>query len=959
MPPTAADADIAASTSSPHVSQTPPPPSAHLEHERDDITATAHTAMGASGSKVEAPPDMPIAEAEAAAEVRGGGEVVSRKGKERADEGIMEGRVEESRESTPTIEEEMAARSKMRLEGGLEGGGEKAGDGGGQTAGGGAEKKQGKAAMVMGMRTAGGVRGERVNVRRKNDWTIESRSGMGWKTGRPAAVTGEGSVAAGKRYLDSSAQSSPGPVEKRQKVDLAEASVQQQAKLPPWKSLVPRVEKLLLEAQAHDRDLETYRARIKELENMAREQQTLLDAYRAEETNLSDSDVNYGKVAGHLERKKVQLEQKGEQLYKMSKEKAELKKKITELRNENAALLKKNEQWEDSDDSLRERLEKQANEYKKLSAEKKEVSKELTAKRNEAESLKKKLQAAEKKLDKAEEKLADLEEDRDEWKEKHKAAMKAGKDVVENKKKATNELNKEIQKLTRDQKAMENTIEKLEENLKKTEERLNKAKDKRSPCELCTSNMWAAALHLTLQACEDQENGQEVSLKVIHRAIKDLAKKLPEIEKIRDAGRAFIPKVPHYFEQKSSKSGGSSASGQKALAGGLCAMCSNDEILRALYWVIEACEAPQETDFWHTKLVNQMYAWQDAYPDLIQRCLDGCNAESPIDVPSDDSDDEEDAEQQDAVDSEEHDVPREKTTEEKIQEKHGEFYILLVRVQQTVQAFHEAGMPLAELGGAFKDLKAELDKRKETGTSSCDMQDRLDLGQKYLAERVKFWAEREENQDAETEQEPDCTPLSVKIPEKIIALTKELEEKKGEVDELRKEPVGVPSETSGVQQEGISWTQFKGEVRSHASPLAQRFGVPEHSPGVPVKRPERLPPIESRSHSHVMVEQNSTPVDLSTSTAEEEEEANEARREESASSASMDGLSSSQMSPEQPAREMSTERVADGVDTDQNEAHPTDLPEQNVVSGSSSPTEFFDASQVTMESLLEMGGLRR
>lgn len=906
--------------------------------------------MGASGSKAQAPPDTRIAGAEAAAEVRGGGETVSRKGKERADEGMMESRVEDSRESTPTMEEEMAARSKMRLGSGLEGGGEKAGDGGG-------EKKQGKATAVMGMRTAGGMRGGRVNVRRRNDWTIESRSGPGWKTGRLVAGPGENSGTSGKRFLDSSAQSSPGPVEKRQKVDLAEASVQQQAKLPPWKSLAPRVEKLLLEAQAHDKDLETYRARIKELENMAREQQTLLDAYRAEETDLSDSDVNYGKVAGHLERKKVQLEQKGEQLYKMSKEKVELKKKITELKNENAALLKKNEQWEDSDDSLRERLEKQANEYKKLSAEKKEVNKELTAKRNEAESLKKKLQTAEKKLDKDEEKIADLTENRDEWKEKHSKAFRAGRTETEKHRKETNELKKEIQKLNKDQDSMENTIEKLRENLEKTVERLNKAKDKRSPCELCTNKMWSAALHLTLQACEDQENGQEVSLEVIHRTLKQLVKKLPEIEKIRDAGREFIPKVPHYFEQKPSDSGGSSASGQKALAGGLCAMCTNDEILRALYWVTEACSAPQETDFWHTKLVNQMYAWQEAYPDLIQRCLDGCNAERPIDVPSDDSDDEEDAEQQDAADSEEHDVPMEKTMEEKIQEKHGELYILLVRVQQTVQAFHEAGMTLAELGGAFTDLKAELDKRKENGTGSCDMQDRLDLGQKYLEERAGFWAERAEDQDSETGQEPDCTPLSVKIPEKIVELLKELE-KKGEVDELRKEPVDVPSETTEAQQEGISWTQFKGEVRSHAIPLAERFGVPEYSPGVPVRRPERLPPIESRSHSHVMVEQSSTPVDLTASTAKEEEEVNEACREESAGSASMNGLSSSQMSPKPVAREISAERVADGVDTDRDEAHPADLPEQKVASGSSSPTEFFDASQVTMESLLDLGGLR-
>ncbi|KAB2573340.1 hypothetical protein DBV05_g8024 [Lasiodiplodia theobromae] len=932
MPPIAADPDIAAATSSPHVSQTPPPPSAHLERERgdeptslhDNTTATANVAMGMSVSKVEASLDTRVVDAEEAAQVRSGSAAVSRKGKERVGEGM--------------------------LEGGLEGGG--------QTAGGGAEKKQGKATAVMGMRAAGGVRGERVNVRRKNEWTIESRSGLGWKTGRPAAGPGDGSGPSGKRYLDSSAQSSPGPVEKRQKVDLAEASAQQQVKLPPWKSLVPRVERLLLEAQAHDKDLETYRARIKELENMAREQQTLLDAYRAEETDLSDSDVNYGKVAGHLERKKVQLEQKGEQIYKMSKEKAELKKKITELKNENAALMKKNEQWEDSDENLREKLEKQVKEYKELSGEKKEISKELTAKKNEAESLRKKLQTAEKKLDKDEEKIADLTENRDEWKEKYSKAFRAGKTEIEKHRKETNELNKEIQKLTRDQKAMENTIEKLEENLEKTEERLNKAKDKRSPCELCTNNVWAAALHLTLQACEDQENGQEVSLKVIHRAIKDIAKKLPEIEKIRDAGRAFIPKVPHYFEQKPSESSGSSSSGQKALAGGLCAMCTNDEILRALYWVIEACEAPQETDYWHTKLMSQMYAWQDAYPDLILRCLDGCNAERPIDVPSDDSDDEEEAEHQDAGNSEEHDVPREKTMEEKIQEKHGEFYILLVRVQQTVQAFHEAGMPLAELGGAFKDLKVELDKRKEIGTSSCNMQDRLDLGQKYLEEQVEFWAERAEDQDSETEHEPDCTPLSVKIPEEIVALAKELEEKKGEVDELRKEPVGVPSETSGVQQEGISWTQFKGEVRSHAIPLAERFGVPEHSPGVPVRRPE-WPPIDSRSHSCATEEGSSMLVNLAAGTAEGEEEINESPREGSAGSASMDGLRGSQMSPEPVDREISAEMMADGVDTDRDEAHPMDLPEQNVASGSASPTEFFDASQVTEESLLELGGLRR
>ncbi|KAF4541527.1 Phenylacetyl- ligase [Lasiodiplodia theobromae] len=911
MPPTAADPDIADTSSSPHVSQTPPPPSAHLERERgdeptsphDNITATSNIAMGTPVSRVEASPDTRVAGAEAAAQVRSDSVAVSRKGKERVGEGSMESRVEESKESTPTMEEEMAARSKMRLGSGLEGGG--------QTAGGGAEKKQGKATAVMGMRAAGGARGERVNVRRKNEWTIESRSGLGWKTGRPTAGPGDGSGPSGKRYLDSTAQSSPGPVEKRQKVDLAEASAQQQVKLPPWKSLVPRVERLLLEAQAHDKDLETYRARIRELENMAREQQTLLDAYRAEETDLSDSDVNYGKVASHLERKKVQLEQKGEQLYKMSKEKVELKKKITELKNENAALLKKNEQWEDSDDILRERLEKQANEYKKLSAEKKEVSKELTAKRNEAESLKKKLQTAEKKLDKDEEKIADLTENRDEWKERYSKAFRAGKTEIEKHRKETNELTKEIQKLNKDQDAMENTIEKLKENLEKTGERLNKAKDKRSPCELCTNKMWAAALHLTLQACEDQENGQDVSLEVIHRMLKQLVEKLPEIEKIRDAGRAFIPKVPHYFEQKSSESAGSSASGQKALAGGLCAMCTNDEILRALYWVVEACEVPQETDYWHTKLVSQMYAWQDAYPDLIQRCLDGWNAERPIDVPSDDSDDDEEAEQQDAGDSEEHDVPREKTMEEKIQEKHGEFYILLVRVQQTIQAFHEAGMPLAELGGAFKDLKAELDKRKENGRSSCDMQDRLDMGQKYLEEQVRFWAERADREGVENGEAADCTPLSVEIPKKIVELREELEKS----EKMKKDLAGILIRASNAQVHGSSQAQVEREMSAFAGSLKERYGTPEVRPGVPLQRPEWTPSAaKAQSSLRSMELQGDMPVELSTSVTERQDPVSEPSRERSLGSCSMEGLNSPEYSPEPIARDMPAEGRMDEVD---------------------------------------------
>ncbi|KKY28490.1 putative phenylacetyl- ligase [Diplodia seriata] len=642
------------------------------------------------------------------------------------------------------------------------------------------------------------------------------------------------------------------------------------------------VEKLLVEASTQDAELEGWKARCRELEKTVRDQRTILDTYRDDDDDEGGgggaSDENYGRVAGQLERKNAKLERQSELVGRLSADKAALKKAVTELKNEVARLNKKVEQGGEREDALEVKIEAMRKEGKEILAEKKEVSKELTARKREVESLKKKLQTSEKKVKKIEENLAATQEESNEWKEKSHKAFKAGKTEVTANKKMIAELTREVQQREKEVAAEGKTIERLENNLELMNKRLQKAKDKRTPCELCTNQMWAAALHLTLQACEDRDDGRDVSLSVLHRTIKDVAKKFPEIERNREAGRNFITKVPHYFEQKpapdESSDNHASASGEAALSGGLCAMCSNEEVIQALYWVIEACQYPEQSSWWHPELTKHMYAWHSAYSGLIERCLAGCNAVRPIDM----SDDEDENEQQNDGDEEPY-PPLEKTMEEKIREKYYHYYVLLVRVQQTVQVFEDAGMPLAELGGAYKNLKAELDRRKENGTSLSAMQDRLDLGQAYLEEQVAYWAKDRSVVSGDT---IDYTPLAVGLPEKLQALREELEEKKREVSGI----LARASDAQADAKEGIPYAQFKSEMETFADPLRERYGAPEMLPGIPVKRPDWiLPPTDMQPDSHGKTGQVSTGVKLDDIV---EEGGGEAVREGSLGSSSME-----------------------------------------------------------------------
>ncbi|KAL0258059.1 hypothetical protein SLS55_007230 [Diplodia seriata] len=784
----------------------------------------------------------------------------------------------------------------------------------------------------------GGVGGGGGITGKKRDWAVVSAS---------ASASASSSASPSASCSPSASPGPPGgarrPVEKRQKVDRdrGQTAIAQPPPAPPaqtiaGRGLIPRIQKLLVEATTQDTELQGWKARCRELEKTVRDQRTILDTYRDDddEGGGGASDENYGRVAGQLERKNAKLERQGELVSRLSGDKAALKKVVTELKSDVAKLSKKVEQGGEREDALEVKIEGMKKEGRDISAEKKDVSKELTARKREVESLKKKLQTSEKKVKKIEENLAATQVESDEWKEKFHKAFKAGKTEVTANKKMIAELTKKVQQREKEVAAEGKTIEKLENNLEFMNKRLQKAKDKRTPCELCTNQMWAAALHLTLQACEDREDDdRDVSLSVLHRTIKDLAKKFPEIERNREVGRAFITKVPHYFEQEpapdESSGNHAPASGEAALSGGLCAMCSNEEVIQALYWVIEACQYPEQSSWWHPELTKHMYAWHSAYSGLIERCLAGCNAVRPIDM----SDDEDENEQQNDGDEEPH-PPPEKTMEEKIREKYYHYYVLLVRVQQTVQVFEDAGMPLAELGGAYKNLKAELDRRKENGTSLSAMQDRLDLGQAYLEEQVAYWAKDRSVVSGDT---IDYTPLAVGLPEKLQALREELEEKNREVSGI----LARASDAQADAKEGIPYAQFKSEMETFADPLRERYGAPEMLPGIPVKRPDWiLPPTDMQPDSHGKTGQVSTGVKLDDIV---EEGGGEAVREGSLGSSSMEMEEVSSPPPARERREL-TDDVKD-IDCDRD--------------GTQAMEErLFDASQETVNSLLVMGGVR-
>ncbi|KAF4312006.1 hypothetical protein GTA08_BOTSDO12107 [Botryosphaeria dothidea] len=725
------------------------------------------------------------------------------------------------------------------------------------------------------LRTAATTTTPRTNIRQKNPWTVESRSGVGWKkkkkdprrqqekmstmrgmgivfedsgsaerggavsravdSASTASSTPVGSRAVtpvpsnrpAKRPREPSVPSASGPLEKKVMLDDPRLALLDKA-LPRTKDFVPTLERLLEDAKTQNRDIHDYKTRVSLLQAENNRKQKIIDSFNSGNAVSVELQAQSDKFASLLQRKTEQLGKKDEELAEMSRKRTEWKKQYLELKKGAEAEWKSVGRLGSVKDRLQEKVESLEETARSLSNDKKAMSKEYTAKRNEAESLNRKLGSTEKKLEKAKKKIADLEEDVEGWKEELSNSQKILKEERSERKKEHSGLNQEIKELNREDKKKGGTIEVLRKKLNDTEARLKNAKDKKGYCDLCGNMVFHLFLHFAFQFCEDYQHDNSTSPAQLQKIIEMAQKKFSELSDLRNKGKNHVLRNPRLYEIKDEPPKASTVNNSglvaEAAKDGLCEMCSNDEVAKALYWVVEACQNPENSEFWHPELVRHMYAWHDSFPKIVERCEAGCQLVRPANQNTDEETEEEQAEgNNDEVHME---------AEEPVKSKvpHEEYYILLLRVQQTLQVFADLNMPLLELGGAYKDFKGKVDKRKEDGGGKFGFQDRLDGGKLLLEERVKCWADMTDDRRVESGERVDHTPMSVKPPANLVKLLKELEQKKNEL-------AGVLARAAESREGRASFDQFMGEVKDPAcTSLAEKYGVPCSHTGVPLVR---------------------------------------------------------------------------------------------------------------------------
>lgn len=822
----------------------------------------------------------------------------------------------------------------------------------------------------------------RTNIRQKNPWTVESRSGTGWpvekkdprqqqepmspmrgmgvvaensgsaergRTGLRAvesastasstpvgsrAVTPVPSNRPAKRPREPSVPSTSRQVEKKVMLDDPRLALLDKA-LPRTKDFVPMLERLLEDAKTQNRDIHDYKTRVSLLQAEKNRKQKIIDSFNSGNAVSIELQAQSDKFASLLQRKTEQLGRKDEELAEMSQKRTEWKKRYLELKKDAEAEGKSVGRLGSAKDRLQEKVESLEETARSLSNDKKAMSKEFTAKRNEAESLNRKLGSTEKKLEKAKKKIADLEEDVEGWKEELSNSQKILKEERSERKKEHSGLNQEIKELNREDKKKGGTIEVLRKKLNDTEARLKNAKDKKGYCDLCGNRVFQLFLHFAFQFCEDYQHDKSTSPAQLQNIIEMAQKKFSELSDMRNKGKNHVLRNPRLYEIKDEAPKASTINNSglvaEAAKDGLCEMCSNDEVAKALYWVVEACQNPENSEFWHPELVRHMYAWHDSFPKIVERCEAGCQLVRPANQSTDEETEEEQAEgNNDEVHMEAEDPVKSKMP-------HEEYYILLVRVQQTLQVFADLNMPLLELGGAYKDFKGKVDKRKEDGASKFSFQDRLDGGKLLLEERVKYWADMTDDRRVESGESVDHTPMSVKPPANLVKLLKELEEKKNEL-------AGVLARAAESRESRASFDQFMGEVEDSAyTSLAEEYGVPFSHTGVPLVR-QKL--------SHLPTQIQATPERPRLQHTQPEQKVDDEKRDgedgagfsraTSLGSSSMKGVCSPQKCSSPLLQEL-TDGMAKEIDCDYDGTQPRD--------------EEFNGSQQTIGLLRRLGGV--
>ncbi|GME22765.1 coiled-coil domain-containing protein [Neofusicoccum parvum] len=592
------------------------------------------------------------------------------------------------------------------------------------------------------------------------------------------------------------------------------------------KDLTPQLERLLKDVKAQQKIIRDQDSRIKAQRNMMEE---LYEQKNEALALTAHSDTKMDQ----LDKKTAQLQQKSDMLEVASKDKAALKKEVAQLKKQLESLQSRDDQWKGKFEVLNGKIEELEDDIREQSAEKRDIKKQVTTKKNEAESFRKKQKSAETKLGKTEEKLAKAEQGIAKLKEQLSSFAKDGKNALKTHQTAVVETKKLLKKSENECAKKDAEIDALQAKLRKMEQKLAIARDKRSPCVVCTDKLNEVVLHLTMKLCEDEANGHQVSLALLHQILGNLMRKFPELRERRQAGHHFFVNKPQYFVLKESAGTSSEKSersyGVGVSGGGLCTVCGHDEVTKALYWMIEACENPQDSEFWHPELIKYVYAWQEAYPDFIKRCQAGCELVRT----SEEDTEEEDVEQE--LPCQQEDEGAKFTLEQSSRDtKQEEMYILLLRVQQTVQAFHELGMPLTELGGAYKDFKQVLDKRQADGLSKWTLQDRLDEGKRLLDERAEYWTKSPKDRFVESGESDDLTKLTVDIPPQITLLKQELESKNEELAKLWGKVDPNYQLNTAVKTAGSSGALPSQSNEGSARSLQDHYGMPLARPGVPL-----------------------------------------------------------------------------------------------------------------------------
>ncbi|EKG15230.1 hypothetical protein MPH_07564 [Macrophomina phaseolina MS6] len=761
-----------------------------------------------------------------------------------------------------------------------------------------------------------------------------------------------------KRLRPSSASSTPGPAEKKRRtgepgLELLNAAPER------TRDLVPSLEKILEEAKAQREQIHDYKTRMRLYESKVRAMQRVIDDYASGNEVNDELQAQAEKFANQLRKKAEQLEKKDGELAASFNEKTSLKKTVSVLMKQLDAEKKKSGELERVNDKLEERVKSFGDEVAELSIRRKELSKNFTEKKNEVESLRKRLETAEKRLKKAQEDIAAAHEQTEQCRQKIKEAVKPGKAAVQALEKQAGELKKEIKKLSKEDTERGKQIATLEKKVKTVEERLKMAREKKGACDICGNLTFHILLQLLSHFLEEQEPSGAASLVALKDWFEHCLKKFPEFGNFQQRGKDWLLSHPDRLASLGGGSRQEAPENRSAPEADLtrdenCAMCSNEEVAKVVYWAVQACQDPENSAFWHSELFQHIHAWHDSYANLIHVCQAGENlVQADIQRKQKEAAQRQGDTSNDEVDQEE---VEEALTSKTPQE---EYYIFLFRAQQILKLFAERDMHLLEFGGAFKDLKAKIDTRKKDGVSKWDFQDRLDAGRMLLEERIKFWAETPGDHGVESGESTDCTAISVELPAKLVAMMKDLEdktkevqektrevnEKKRELEARKEEAAKVRARAAEAHEDCASFSQFTKQVQDFTTlPLQKRYGIPRTVTGAPlIRRDTCHPPTQIQStfmgfltkdthaEEHVGVDQGV---------------ANEAQRlscAESLESCAMKGVCNPDECPSPISEEMADSTAKD-IGCDHDGTQPTD--------------DEFGLSQQTKESLLHSGGIQ-